>query len=648
MLPAALAATAIGAYLTARWKLNADYTLLGARLRTQRIFDKRWNVGRGNSFYTLEEHANNPKVANETFLIFEGRTWTFKQFYDQVLHYAGWLHSTHNVVAGEIVALDFMNSPTFLCLIVALWSLGAHPALLNYGLTSKPLIHCVKISTARLLIVEPEVAARALTDETKEAFLAPNFRNNAFPLDIVVLDHGLESSLQHFPPYRAPNAARDVKDALEIAVLMFTSGTTGLPKAAIVPWTKTQAGAMISSRILGLRSVTHKKPDRFYASMPLYHNTAFTLSFQSCLLDAVTMIIGRKFSVSRFWPEVRQTKATVILYVGETLRYLLAIPPSADDLNNDVRIAYGNGLRPEVWKRFRTRYGIDIIVEIYGSTEGPTATWNYNRNGFTDGAVGSFGIVTQFLATKLIKFVKVDWETEAPWRDPKTGLCQQVATGENGEFVVKVDPADIRISFSGYYGNKDATDSKIIRDVLEKDDAYYRTGDVMKLDKDGRVWFTDRIGDTYRWRSENVSTNEVGDVVGSHDLVHEANVYGVKVPGHEGRAGCAALHLHDSALIKGDDDIEARPEILESLATLASNTLPKHAVPVFLRLVKEPLTTGNNKQLKSGLRKEGVDLKSIAANGSNDRMYWLKPGANTYVDFRQEDLDTLEAGKARL
>lgn len=643
-----LATTAVGAYLRAKLKLDADYDFFRAYVGAQRAFRKRFEKGQGNSFYALEDHVNDPKVADKTFLIFEGQTWTFKQFYDLVLRYAGWLHTTHRVVPGEIVALDFTNCPAFLCLIIAIWSLGASPALINYNLTSKSLIHCVKVSTARLLIVDPEVAPKALTDETKEAFLSPRFRNDAFPLEIAVLDPDLESSLVDFPPYRAPDSAREVEKPTVAAVLIYTSGTTGMPKAAIVPWSKTAPGAYFTGKILGLRSVAHKKPDRYYTCMPVYHNTSFTLGFHACLLGATTLVLSRKFSVSNFWLEVRQSRATIILYVGETLRYLLAAPPTADDRNNDLRMAHGNGLRPDVWKRFRARFGVETIVEMYGSTEAPAATWNVNRNEFTDGAIGNYGKITELLSSRTQKFVKVDWDTESPWRDPMTGFCQQVPRGEAGEFLIQVDPADIEAKFQGYLGNSKASSSKIIRDVLKKGDAYFRTGDVMRFDREGRLWFEDRIGDTYRWKSENVSTTEVSSTFGHHPNVHEGNVYGVKVPGHEGKAGCVAILLTESALIHGEERVAIKSEVLQSLATYASNSLPKYAVPIFLRLVKDPAITGNNKQQKSGLQNQGIDLKAIEAGGSRDRLYWLKPGSTTYTDFRQEDFDALKAGKIKL
>ncbi|KAK5943209.1 long-chain fatty acid transporter fat1 [Knufia obscura] len=648
VVPAAIATAAAGAYLNAKFKISNDFAFLSGFATAQRRFEKRRQANKANLFYKLEEHATDPKIANKIFLIYEGKSWTFKQFYDTVLRYAGWLHKTHNVIAGEIVALDFMNCPAFLFLTLAVWSLGASPAFINHNLTSKPLIHSVKVSTARICIIDPDLESRALTNETKEAFLAPNFRNNAFPLEIVVLGEGLQKSLDYFPPYRAPDVARNVDNPASIAALMYTSGTTGLPKAAIVPWTRMSIGGDMCSRILGLRPVTHKKPDRFYTVMPLYHTTAFTLGFNPCLQSATTIVIGRKFSVSKFWTEVKTADVTVIQYVGETLRYLLAAPPSPEDRNHKVRMGFGNGLRPDVWKKFKSRFNVETIVEVYGATEGVAATWNINRNDFTDGAIGSYGKITELMIRKTQAIVKVDWEAEKPWRNPETGLCEAMPRGEVGELLFALDPAQVESKFTGYLNNKEATSSKIVRDVLKKGDAYFRTGDVVRFDKEGRLWFSDRIGDTFRWRSENVSTAEVGEVMGHHRAVHEANVYGVKVPGHEGRAGCVAIVLHDSALADGSGGVQIKDEVLESLATHATNSLPKYAVPLFIRAVKELAITGNNKQQKTGLRNQGVDLNAMKKVGSADKMYWLKPGSDRYVEFKEEDLKALDAGKVRL
>lgn len=644
-IPAAAAAVAAGAYANAKLRLSTDYHFLSSYTKAFRIFNKRLDSGRANLFYKLEEHVANPKIANQIFLIYEGRSWTFKQYYDLVLRYAGWLHRVHNVVAGEIIALDFMNCPSFLFLVTALWSLGASPALINSNITSKSLLHCVKISNARLLILDPEVASKVLSDEVKDAFAAPNFRNNSFPLDFVILETGLEKSMNYFPSYRAPDAVRKVEKPSDMAMLIYTSGTTGYPKAATVTWGKVGVGGQLTAFLLQLRSVDQRFPDRFYTSMPLYHTTAFALGFSPCYQSATTMVISRKFSVSKFWHEVKSTDTTVVQYVGETLRYLMAVPPSPEDKNHKVRMAFGNGLRPDVWKRFKTRFAIDTIAEVYGATEGIAAIWNFSRNDFTAGAIASYGKITEFMASRSQAVVRADWETDTPWRDPETGLCERVPRGDVGELLFALDAQQISASFAGYYNNEKATNSKVMRDVLKKGDAFFRSGDTVRFDKEGRVWFSDRIGDTYRWKSENVSTAEVSEVVGQHQAVQEANVYGVKVPGYEGRAGCAALLLQPSYLRSLNTPTD---ECLESLATYSANSLPKYAVPLFLRVVQELELTGNNKQQKGTLRNQGIDLKVISSSGSDDKLYWLKPGAQRYVEFTEHDLQALENRTVRL
>lgn len=375
--------------------------------------------------------------------------------------------------------------------------------------------------------------------------------------------------------------------------------------------------------------------------MPLYHSSAALLGFSMVLRTGGTIAIGRKFSTKTFWKEVRSTNATVIQYVGETCRYLLSAPPEVDpvtgenlDKKNNVRMAFGNGLRPDIWNRFKERFGIDAIAEFYTATEGSGALWNFTRNDFGKGSVGRFGTVGSFLTRSAAVLVELDWETEQPWRDPKTGFCKRVETGKPGELLYGLLPDDITRRYQGYFNNASSTESKIMRDVLKKGDVYFRTGDMLSRDAEGRFYFSDRIGDTYRWKAENVSTNEVAEVLGNHPAVHEANVYGVELPHHDGRAGCVVLVLAE----------EPSDRVLKDLASHAHERLPKFAVPLFLRLTSasEMQLTGTNKQQKHVVRSQGVDPEKTG----HDELYWLKGG--TYVKFRQEDWEELRGGKVKL
>lgn len=247
--------------------------------------------------------------------------------------------------------------------------------------------------------------------------------------------------------------------------------------------------------------------------MPLYHSSAALLGLLAVLQGGSTIALGERFHRSTFWSDVRATNATMIQYVGETCRYLLSAPPSPLDKQHKVRLAFGNGLRPDVWPKFKKRFGIETIQEFYAATEGPAAMWNKSRNSFSEGAVGMSGALSRQLVKSLV--IKLDFDDNVAVRDPKTGLCIVVRAGEPGELVYKLDEKDIEADFQGYYGNKNATSSKILRDVLVKGDAYFSTGDVMRKDGEGRWFFCDRIGDTFRWKSENVSTAEVAEVLGS-------------------------------------------------------------------------------------------------------------------------------------
>ena len=383
--------------------------------------------------------------------------------------------------------------------------------------------------------------------------------------------------------------------------------------------------------------------------MPLYHSTAALLGFGPTLRMGATLALGRKFSTSRFWSEVRRHRATIIQYVGETCRYLLSAPPDLDpvtgedlDRSHSVRVAFGNGLRPDVWNRFRDRFGIDTILEFYGSTEGNFATYNRSRNDFATGAVGRGGWLYQLFLGPTLAVAQFDHDAELPVRDPKTGLCRRAAAGEPGELLFRLPAEDVAQRFQGYFGDKEATGKKVMRDVFRKGDAWFRTGDVVRWDSEGRFYFADRLGDTFRWKSENVSTAEVSHVLGLHPAVREANVYGVEVPNHEGRAGCAAVVLDPAALTASADIPDGT---LRAMAEHVLRGLPKYALPIFLRVLRGGAamqTTGTNKQQKHHLREEGI----VPGKTGEDDLYWLRNG--TYAKFGPLEFEELSGGRVKL
>ena len=590
---------------------------------------------RVNLFYILEEHAKSKYTANRVFLVFEGKEWTYAETYDIVLQYAAWLKTSYAVAPGEIVALDFMNSPQFVFLWMAIWSLGATPSFINYNLTGPPLLHCLKASSARIVLVEEEVEPR-FTNDVREKLSSTDFRDDKGPVEIVSC-RGVEGQITQLPGHREPDLSRSGPAFHDMGILVFTSGTTGLPKPAIVSWSKLHVSAKFLTNWMGLRT-----SDRYYTCMPLYHSTATILAYGPVIGIGATLVLGRKFSHKTFWPEVRASKSTVIQYVGETCRYLLAAPPQTDpntgenlDQKHSVRVAFGNGLRPDIWERFKTRFNIETIAEFYSATESASASWNLSSNPATTGAIGRAGSIVSFLLRSSTAVVEMDLDTELPLRDPNNkNFCRRVPRGEPGELLYKLDPADIKKNFQGYFGNQKATDSKVLRDVFANGDAWFRTGDLIRWDSDGRFFFVDRIGDTFRWRSENVSTAEVSEALGRHPAVQDANVFGIQIPHYEGRAGCAAVLF----------DREVDEALLADVAEHAKRNLPKYAVPLFLRVTREVVATGNNKQQKHVLRAEGADPGKVSGG---DRMFWLK-GGKRYVAFEERDWRDLEGQRVKL
>lgn len=633
---AAPALLAGGAWLNARTQLGYDWTLITGFLKTEIAVKANERKGRLNLFYQFEQHAITKSSADRVFLVFEDKSWTYGQAYHIVLSYGTWFKTRHGINSGDVVALDSMNSATFVFLWLGLWSIGARPAFINYNLTGEALIHSIRSSTARLLIVEDALKSN-FPPHIIDVLSSPLQGSGRSAIHIVYFSSSLHHEIVGIQGVREPDSSRDSIKAHDMAILIYTSGTTGLPKPATVSWRKCTITSVFMPHWMPLKST-----DRFYTSMPLYHSSASLLGLIPVISAGATICVGRRFSTSTFWSEVRACDATIIQYVGETLRYLLAAPPQLSpsgtnlDKLHKVRVAFGNGLRPDVWERFKSRFGIETIAEFYSATEGVSATWNRSSNQFTSGAIGRNGTLSSFFLQRDIALVVIDWIAESPKRDPSNNnFCIKAKVNEPAELLYKLDPLDTNAKFQGYFNSPEATDSKILRDVLVKGDAYFRTGDVLRWDSEGRWWFCDRIGDTFRWKSENVSTAEVGECLGAHPHVLEANVYGVEVPHHDGRAGCAAI-LFDAE--KG----EVTDQLLRDVARHGSENLPKYAVPAFLRVVKTVVATGNNKQQKAGLRKDGIEPEKMG----EDRMYWLQGGS--YVPFKKRQYEELKAGSSKL
>jgi acyl-CoA synthetase (AMP-forming)/AMP-acid ligase II len=682
-LPYAVPAAAAGlAYLDGRYGISDDLSFISNYISGQIGSARAAKHDQLNIFYVLEEHAQSSR-AHHPFILFNGRSWTYKQVYETSLKYGTWL-KTRDVKKDEIVAMDFMNSELFVFVLFGLWSIGAKPALINYNLTGKPLFHTIRTSTARLVLVDQDSkdnfseevmqehgfaprpsegrsqsnrASYRFDSESsevpasiKERAGAPTVENptgeptSLSPrrkLEIVFFDEGLEAHIGSLDSKRLPNSERGGQKPESMAMLIYTSGTTGLPKPAVMSWTKITVTGRFVHGWLPL-----KKNSIMYTAMPLYHSSASILGLCATLRAATTLALSKKFSHKTFWPEVRASKATIIQYVGETCRYLQSAPESPLDKKHNVITAFGNGLRPDVWQPFKDRFGIQTICEFYAATEAPAAMFNRSTNSFSAGAIAKNGILATALMGSSMTLIRMEQDSADPLRDPKTGLCQIADYEEPGELLYKLDAANISARFQGYFGNNKATSSKVLRDVKKKGDAYFRSGDLMKWDKENRFWFVDRIGDTFRWKAENVSTAEVAAVVGTHEAVHEANVYGVQIPNHDGRAGCAALLLKNGEGEKEADGPLALPhaQTLKSLAEHSKKGLPTFAVPLFLRVTRALEITGTNKQQKHVLQKEGIDVEKIEQNG--DVLFWLKDG--TYERFTKKDLERIQGGQVRL
>ncbi len=505
---------------------------------------------------------------------------------------------------GDVVALVGQNSPLYVAITLGVARLGGTTALINYHLEGAPLSHAVRSSGARVAIVERQFAELLV----HRADIREQLRHL-----LTYRDGDLEERLATAPHKPFPRVA---VPASSDYVFIYTSGTTGLPK----PCRVTHGRALIAGAAFGQLIFEFKPGDKLYCVLPLYHSSAMLIGAGGSMMTRTPMALREHFSAKAFWPDVQRYRATAILYIGELCRYLLNSERTEAERDNPVRVALGNGLRADVWEPFQSRFGIPMIREFYSATEAPGAIFNLT------GKVGSIGHVPLRRLGPL-KLARYDVDRDELVRDPQ-GRCIECAAGEVGELLIRLpDKARSALGdFKGYTDEK-ATQKKILSNVFREGDRYFRSGDLMRFDQNDYFYFVDRIGDTYRWKGENVSTAEVAEVIGGAPGILEATVCGIHVPGTEGQAGLAAI------VCDGGFDAAS--------FWRTAQELPAYAQPRFVRVLEQMRTTGTFKIQKTELRSDGVDPAEVA-----DPIYLRQDDG--YVSLTPELWQNVVDGKLRL
>ncbi|WP_278313522.1 long-chain-acyl-CoA synthetase [Lolliginicoccus levis] len=546
------------------------------------------------------------KHPDRPFLRFEGKDISYGDANALVNQYAA-VYASQGVKRGSVVGILAPNRPSTLLAALAAAKLGAVAGMLNYNQRGEVLEHSLKLLDSTVIVV---------SSSAREAFDSlPEGQVKGTVLGLRDEDAKLEGfpdldDLAEGEPTADPEVTVQLR-AKEKVFYIFTSGTTGMPKASTMSnmrWLKSMAG-------LGGLGVRLDGDDVLYSCLPLYHNNALTVSLSSVLGAGATLAIGRSFSVSRFWDEVVQSEATSFCYIGELCRYLLNQDPKPIERHHRVRVVVGNGLRPEIWEEFQERFGIERIAEFYGASECNLAFVNALNVERTAG-----------ICPLPFSIVEYDEENEEPRRGAD-GKLRKVKKGGKGLLITKITS---RAPFDGYTDPK-ATEKKVLRDAFKEGDSWFNTGDLVYNQGFRHIAFADRLGDTFRWKGENVATTEVEGALGSLSEVDQAVVYGVEVPGADGKAGMAAIQLHDGASFDG-----------KKFANHLIETLPSYAVPLFVRLIDEVEQTSTFKSQKVELRNAGYDPEQV-----DDPLYVLADAERGYIEYYAEYPEDVASGKIR-
>lgn len=551
--------------------------------------------------FGAQVQRNAEAFGDRTAILFEGREVTWSEFNAMANRFAHTL-ATQGLERGDTASVMMENRIEFLATIVALNKIGAVGALINTNLRGRQLQHCITLTNSKKCIFGEElgdalheVKGELALEEGNDYVFVPDAGESAAPNWSSDL---LASSASASP--LNPDTTDEITLG-EKCLYIYTSGTTGLPKAAV----------MSNRRFLQSAGLSHKalfrctEQDRFYVCLPLYHATGLMIGVGAAFASGASIFVRRRFSASSFLPEVREYNTNLLIYIGEMCRYLMNTPEKPDDADNPLHTMTGNGMRPDIWMPFKKRFGIRRISEFYGASEGNVAFANLLNK---DRTVG--------MTSAKVALVKYDVDADEMVRT-EAGRGIEVEPGEPGLLLGHISEEAV---FEGYT-DPEATEKKIMRNVLEDGDAWFNSGDLMQVVDVGyslgydHYQFVDRVGDTFRWKAENVSTNEVGEILNGFDGVRFSNVYGVEVPGADGRAGMAALTLAEGAAELDMDRFSA----------YVRDNLPAYARPVFLRIQPDIDVTGTFKMVKGDLRRQAYDLEQV-----DGPVFVLKPGSERY------------------
>jgi fatty-acyl-CoA synthase len=559
----------------------------------------------------IEEVA--ARMGDAPALFSDRESLTYRGLAQRANQYARWALN-QGLAKGDVVCLLMTNRPEYFAVWLGITSVGVVVSLLNTNLVGASLAHCIRIVSPKHIIASAEFVD-TLTDiqpqlETSPAIWTHGHKAASF--------QQIDRDIEHYSCDPLTDSERRATTIEDRALFIYTSGTTGLPKAAIV----SHARAMQWSHwFAGMMDV--QPADRMYNCLPMYHSVGGVQQIGAMLAAGGSVVIREKFSASQFWNDIVRWDCTLLEYIGELCRYLLHAEPSHNETQHRIRLACGNGLAAEIWDAFKDRFRIPQILEFYAATEGSVSLFNMQ------GKRGSIGHIPGYLSHRFSPLLVLnDAETGEPARNEQ-GLCIRCAPNQPGEALGKVvnDPTGVGSRFDGYTSSE-ASEKKILRNVLEQGDAWFRTGDLLRKDEKGYYYFVDRIGDTFRRKGENVATSEVAEVIGGFPGVLHANVYGVAVPGVEGRVGMATL-------------VTNREFDLAGFHNHLAGCLPPYARPVFLRMRDQVDLTGTFKYSKTELLRQGYNPDTCI-----DKLYF--DNANEFVSLDKDLYLRIQAREFRL